>query len=282
MRIVITGAAGMLGQDVTARLSADHEVRSLARTDVDITSPEAVAAAVAEAEVVVNCAAYTAVDDAETHEAEAFAGNALGPGVLARACAATGARLVHLSTDYVFDGRASTPYAEDATPAPRSAYGRTKLAGEWAVTASGGDHLILRTAWLYGAGGGCFPRTIARVAAARDRLDVVADQVGAPTWTVDVADLIARLLQARAPRGIYHATAQGEASWMEFARAVVGADGRDPEMVHPVTSEAFPRPAVRPSYSVLGHGALVAAGVSPIPDWRQRWESAAASVLHTD
>lgn len=186
---------------------------------------------------------------------------------------------MHISTDYVFDGAATAPYPHDATPRPRSAYGRTKLAGEWAIQAAGGDHLILRTAWLYGAGGGCFPRTIARVAAARDHLDVVADQHGAPTWTVDVADLIARLVEGGAPRGIYHATAGGETTWYDFARATVTAAGLDAGIVHPVTSEAFPRPAARPAYSVLGHEALRAIGVQPIGEWHERWLEAAPSVL---
>ncbi|UJP41019.1 dTDP-4-dehydrorhamnose reductase [Cellulomonas palmilytica] len=280
MRWVVVGAAGMLGRDVVARLrQGDDEVVELDRAGLDITSPDECAAAVAGADVVVNCAGYTAVDDAETHEAEAFTANAVGPATLARATADAGARLVQISTDYVFDGRATTPYDEDAPQAPRGAYGRTKAAGEWAVAASGGDHLVVRTAWLYGAHGSSFPRTIARVARERGSLDVVDDQRGQPTWTVDVADAVARLVAARAPRGTYHATSSGETTWFGFARAVVAAAGLDPAIVAPTTSEKFVRPAPRPAYSVLGHGALAHVGLAPIGDWRERWEAAAGAVL---
>jgi len=280
MRWVVVGAAGMLGRDVVARLrTGDDEVVELDRAGLDITSPQACAAAVAGADVVVNCAAYTAVDDAETHEAEAFTTNAVGPATLARAAADAGARLVQISTDYVFDGTATTPYDEDAPKAPRGAYGRTKAAGEWAVAASGGDHLVVRTAWLYGAHGACFPRTIARAARERGSLQVVDDQRGQPTWTVDVADVVVRLVEARAPRGTYHATSSGETTWCGFAREVVAAAGLDPQVVAPTTSDAYVRPAPRPAYSGLGHGARGAVGVEPIGDWRDRWAAAAAAVL---
>jgi dTDP-4-dehydrorhamnose reductase len=186
---------------------------------------------------------------------------------------------VHVSTDYVFGGAATSPYGEDEPLAPRSAYGRTKAAGEWAVRAENPDHLVVRTAWLYGAHGPCFPRTMARLAASRDRLDVVADQVGQPTWTADVADLLLSLVGSGAAPGTYHATASGEASWFELAAAVVAAAGDDPAKVHPTTSESFVRPAPRPAYSVLGHRALQRAGVAPIGPWRERWDLAAPSVL---
>ncbi len=270
----------MLGQDLVARVREDgHEVVALDRAELDITDGAAVMDAVAGVDVVANCAAWTAVDDAETREADAFAVNAVGPQSLARAAARHGARLVHVSTDYVFDGHAAEPYAEDGFAAPRSAYGRTKLAGEWAVRAEAPDHLVLRTAWLYGAGGGCFPKTIARVAAEKGGLDVVDDQVGQPTWTVDVADLAVRLVAAGAPAGTYHATSSGRTSWFGFAREVVAAAGLDPEIVRPTTSEGFVRPAPRPAFSVLGHGALHAAAVAPIGDWQERWATAAKEVL---
>ncbi|RMI13273.1 dTDP-4-dehydrorhamnose reductase [Cellulomonas triticagri] len=280
MRWLVTGARGMLGQDLVARVRQDgHDVVALDRDELDITDAAAVLDAVAGADVVVNCAAWTAVDDAETREGDAFTVNAVGPQSLARATARHGARLVQVSTDYVFDGHATRPYAEDGFAAPRSAYGRTKLAGEWAVRAEAPDHLILRTAWLYGAHGGCFPKTIARVAAEKGGLDVVDDQVGQPTWTVDVADLAVRLVDAAAPSGTYHATSSGLTSWFGFARDVVAAAGMDPEIVRPTTSEGFVRPAPRPAYSVLGHDALRAAGVEPIGDWQQRWATAAKEVL---
>lgn len=280
MRWLVTGAHGMLGTDLVRLLQERGEsVTALGRTDLDVTSPDEVAARVAGYDVVANCAAWTAVDDAETREFDAFAVNAVGPALLARAARATGARMLHVSTDYVFDGAATTPYREDAPVAPRSAYGRTKAAGEWAVRAEAPDHLLLRVAWLYGAAGGCFPRTIARVAAERGGLDVVDDQVGQPTWTVDVAELAVRLVTAGAPAGTYHATSTGQTSWFGFARAVVAAAGMDPEIVRPTTSEAFTRPAPRPAYSVLAHDALAAAGVEPIGPWDERWAAAAGTVL---
>ena len=279
-RWLVVGAAGMLGQDVVeAARAAGHDVVALTRADLDVTDARACREALAGADVVVNGAAYTAVDDAETHEPQAFAVNAVGAANLARAAADVGARLIHPSTDYVFAGDADAPYAEDAPVAPRSAYGRTKAAGEWAVLAASPDHLVLRTAWLYGAGGGNFPKTIVRVARERGGVDVVDDQRGQPTWTRDVADLAVRLVAAEAPGGTYHATSSGDATWFDFARAAVAAAGLDPEAVRPTTSEAFVRPAPRPAYSVLGHEALLRAGVEPIGDWRDRWEAAASSVL---
>jgi dTDP-4-dehydrorhamnose reductase len=280
VRWLVTGATGMLGQDVVALLrDRGDDCTALGRADLDVTDEAAVERLVAGHDVVVNCAAYTAVDAAEEHEAQAFAVNAVGPALLARSARAAGARLVHVSTDYVFDGAGTSPYAEDAPAAPRSAYGRTKAAGEWAVRAEAPDHLILRTAWLYGAGGPCFPRTIARVAKERGGVDVVDDQTGQPTWTADVADLMGRLLDAGAPSGTYHATSTGAVTWYGFARAAVEAAGLDPGLVRPTTSESFVRPAPRPPYSVLGHDAVLAAGVEPIGPWRERWDRAADEVL---
>ncbi len=270
----------MLGTDVVHALTdAGHEVSAVGSRDLDVRDAEACRAAVRGFEVVVNCAAWTAVDDAETDEAGAFAINATGPANLARACAAAGARLVTVSTDYVFDGQATTPYAEDAPIAPRSAYGRTKAAGEWGARSEHDDVLVLRTAWLYGAHGGCFPRTIARALGQRDTLDVVSDQVGQPTWTVDVARLVVDLVAAQAPAGTYHATSSGQTSWHGFAQAVAEEAGTDPARVRETDSAAFVRPAPRPAYSVLAHDGLLAAGVTPIGDWRERFALAAPSVL---
>ncbi|MCK6211785.1 dTDP-4-dehydrorhamnose reductase [Georgenia sp. EYE_87] len=279
MRWLVTGAAGMLGTDLVERLNTAHEVRATRHADLDITDERSVAAAVRDVDVVVNCAAWTAVDDAETDEAAAFTLNAVGPQLLARAAHRAGARMVQISTDYVFDGSATEPYAEDAPLAPASAYGRTKGAGEWAVRAESPDHLVVRTAWLYGAHGGCFPKTMARLAADRDELQVVADQVGQPTWTVDVADLVVRLVEAGAPSGTYHATSGGQVSWHGFTQRIVAALGKDPAMVRETTSDAFVRPAPRPAYSVLGHEALERAGVAPIGAWDERWDAAASTVL---
>lgn len=278
-RWLVVGAAGMLGQDVVkAAEDAGHQVTGIGRDGLDVTDAEATSAVVAGYDVVVNCAAWTAVDDAEAHEAEAFAVNATGAAHLARAAAAAGARLVHVSTDYVFDGAASDPYREDAPVRPRSAYGRTKAAGEWAVRAESADAVVVRTAWLYGAGGRCFPRTIARAAGERDRLSVVDDQTGQPTWTADLADLIVRLVAARVPGGIYHGTSSGQVTWYGFAREVVAASGH-PTPVDTTTSAAYQLPAPRPAYSVLGHDRLREVGVEPIGDWAERWKAAAPEVL---
>lgn len=270
----------MLGQDLVAAVrSRGDEADAFDREELDITDGAAVARALAGYDVVANCAAWTNVDAAESQESDAFAVNAVGAQSLARGAALHGARLVHVSTDYVFDGVAETPYEEDGFVAPRSAYGRTKAAGEWAVRAEAPDHLIVRTAWLYGAGGACFPKTIARAAAERGSLDVVADQVGQPTWTVDLADLVLRLIDAEAPAGTYHGTSSGQTTWHGFAQAVVAAAGMEPQIVRPTTSEGYVRPAARPAYSVLGHARLEAVGVAPIGDWVERWAAAAPRVL---
>lgn len=278
-RWLVVGAAGMLGTDLLARLrDAGADVVGLGRADLDVTDADAALAAVRGSDVVVNCAAWTAVDDAEAHEGDAFRVNATGAANLARAAHAAGARIAQVSTDYVFDGAATAPYAEDAPLTPVSAYGRTKAAGEWAVRAQAPDHLIVRTAWLYGAHGGCFPKTMARLGAEKDRLAVVDDQVGQPTWTRDLADLVVRLVEAGAPAGTYHGTASGRTSWFGFTRRILASAGLSTPL-EPTTSDAFVRPAPRPAYSVLGHDTLHAAGVAPIGDWAERWDAAAAEVL---
>lgn len=259
--------------------SRGEQVDGIDKDDVDITDPRATVGIADGYDVVVGCAAWTAVDPAEENEAGAFSVNAVGAANLARASREAGARMVQISTDYVFDGLAGDPYAEDAPIAPRSAYGRTKAAGEWAVRATNPDHLVVRTAWLYGAHGPCFPRTIARVAREKGSLDVVADQVGQPTWTVDLADLVTRLVVAGSPAGTYHGTSSGSGSWFDLACAVVAAAGMDPAIVSPTTSDVYVRPAPRPAWSVLAHDALDAVGVEPIGDWRERWAVAAPAVL---
>lgn len=278
MRWLVTGSNGMLGRDLVARLAAreSDEVTATDRSELDITDVEAVDATVAGHDVVVNCAAWTAVDAAETSEGPAFEINGTGAAHLARAADHHGARMVQVSTDYVFDGRASSPYLEDSPVDPRSAYGRTKVAGEWAVRAHASDHLIVRTAWLYGEHGGCFPKTVLRVVRERGGIDVVDDQVGQPTWTADLADLLLRLVDSRAAAGTYHGTSSGSVSWWGFARDVVASAGLDPDLVRATTSAEFVRPAPRPSFSVLGHDALLAQGIAPIGPWSERWASAAS------
>jgi dTDP-4-dehydrorhamnose reductase len=215
------------------------------------------------------------VDDAQTQEAEAFAANAVGPQLLARACAAMGARLMQLSTDYVFDGAATSPYPVDAPAAPRSAYGRTKVAGEWAVRAElPHGHWILRTAWTYGEHGPSFVRTMARLEAEREFVDVVDDQHGQPTWTRDLAERIVALVAADAPVGTYHACAAGQTSWHGLAGEVFGLLGADRVRVRPTTSAAFVRPAPRPAYSVLDLSGWEKAGMAPMRNWREALEEA--------
>ena len=271
----------MLGAEATALLrDSGAEVTAVGRVDLDVTEPAAVSAAVRGHDVVLNCAAWTDVDGAEEHEAAALAVNGEAAGVLARAAREVGARIVQVSTDYVFAGTACEPYVEDAPTDPGSAYGRSKALGEELVrrlhpTGS----LLVRTAWLYGAHGRCFPRTIAALARERGAVDVVTDQVGQPTWARDVAALVLGLVDHDAPAGIYHATSSGQGSWFDFAQEVVISAGLDASVVRPASTEQFPRPAPRPAYSVLGHDALHRLGIAPIGDWRERWRAAAQAVL---
>lgn len=273
-RYVITGAGGMLGRDLQRAL-AGRDVRAFDRATLDVTDADAVAEAVRDVDVIINAAAYTRVDDAEAHEAEALAVN--GDGAANLAAAAGSARLVQLSTDYVFDGLASEPYAEDAPLAPVSVYGRTKADGERRVQAAHGDTLVVRTAWLYGQNGPNFARTMLRLADERDTVDVVDDQMGQPTWTWDLANQIVRMLDAAAPAGVYHGTNQGAASRYDFARAVFSAAGHDPNRVRPSTSAAFNLAAPRPAYTVLGHERWHTVGIPPMRDWRDALDEAFAS-----
>ncbi|WP_405687973.1 dTDP-4-dehydrorhamnose reductase [Streptomyces sp. NBC_00057] len=287
---LITGAGGMLGQDLLARLADDGGTAvGLDRATLDITDADAVRAVLAEHRpaVVVNCAAWTAVDDAESRESEALRINGEGPLRLAEACAEYGAVLLHVSTDYVFAGDATSPYPEEAPTGPRSAYGRTKLAGERAVLETLPETgYVVRTAWLYGAGGGNFVRTMIKLEGIKDTLDVVDDQHGQPTWTVDLADLLVRLghgaLAGTAPAGVYHGTSSGETTWFGFTREIFRLLGADPERVRPTTSEAFVRPAPRPAYSVLGHERWARAGIEPGRPWPEALAEAFPSLVEAE
>jgi dTDP-4-dehydrorhamnose reductase len=283
VRWLVLGHKGMLGVDLMDTLrSQGREVVGFDREECDLLDVEATRAMLAEQspDVVVNCAAWTDVDGAETKEELAHALNATVPRTIAEALAGTGARLVQISTDYVFGGEHSSPIAEDAQQTPESAYGRTKAAGEDAVRSALPDHhLVLRTAWLYGAHGPCFPRTIVKLARERGSLSVVDDQRGQPTWTRDLSDLIVRLIDADVPAGTYHGTAGGDCSWFDFARAAVASAGLDPEVISPTDTASFPRPAERPAYSVLAHDGLRSVGIEPIGAWDERWAAAADEVL---
>jgi dTDP-4-dehydrorhamnose reductase len=252
MRLLVTGAAGMLGTDVvTAAAARGHDAVGLARADLDITDAAAVSDAVAAArpDAVINCAAWTDVDGAEAHEAEATAINGDGAGHLADAAADAGAHLVHVSSDYVFDGRAHEPYREGSATAPQGAYGRSKLAGEEAVAAAGGGYAIVRSAWVFGRHGSNFVATMLRVGADRDAVDVVDDQVGCPTWTGHLAPALVTVAEARLT-GIVHAAGDGACTWFELAKATFQRAGVACE-VRPQSTEALGRPAPRPAYSVL-------------------------------
>ncbi len=278
-RYLIAGAAGMLGQDLQKAL-AGRDVTALSRAELDVTDREAVLAAVAGHDVVINASAYTKVDDAETHEDDAYAINALGTENLAIAAAQNGARFVTVSTDYVFDGEATEPYAEDTPRDPLNAYGRTKAAGEELALAAHPDGAyVVRTAWLYGAGGPNFAKTMVKLAGSHETVSVVDDQLGQPTWTGDLAAQIVALLDGDAPAGVYHGTNSGQATWYGFARAVFAAAGLDPERVKPTDSSTFVRPAPRPSYSVLGHDGWTRAGLAPMRPWQEALEAATAAGL---
>lgn len=282
MRILIAGAAGMLGQDLQ-KVLAGREVTALARADLDVTDRDAVLAAAAGHDVIVNASAYTKVDDAETHEDDAYAINALGTENLAIAAARNGARFVTVSTDYVFDGHATEPYAEDTPRDPINAYGRTKAAGEELALAAHPDGtFVVRTAWLYGAGGPNFAKTMVKLAGSHETVSVVDDQLGQPTWTGDLAAQIVALLDSDAPAGVYHGTNSGQTSWYGFARAVFAQAGLDPERVQPTDSSTFVRPAPRPSYSVLGHDGWARAGLAPLRPWEDALAAATAEGLFAE
>lgn len=270
MKVLVTGARGMLARDLVPTLAGDgHEVTALDRDRLDVTDGAAVAACVQvlRPDVVVQCAAYTAVDDAETEVAKAFRVNAEGARHAARACQKIGALFVYPSTDYVFDGMADSPYRPDDVPAPINAYGRSKLAGEEAAREA--EHaLVVRTSWLYGEGGRNFVDTIRSLSRQRAVLNVVDDQLGRPTWTVSLSRCLARLLTERAV-GTFHAAGGGDpVTWYGVARELLEREGSATAVVA-VSTSAFPRPAARPRYSVLDCSGTEAVVGMPMPDWKE-------------
>ena len=281
MKWLVTGSQGQLGSDVTSVLRMyGEEVVACDRSQLDITDPESVQSTLdaARPEIVVNCAAYTRVDDAESDEENAFCVNADGPDLIARWCYDARARLVHVSTDYVFSGVGSEPYPEDAPVAPRSAYGRSKAAGERAVLTSGAHAWVVRTAWVYGAEGSNFVKTMARLAKTHDTVSVVDDQIGSPTWSLHLARGLVALGESATRPGILHCTNAGEASWFVFTRAIFAEMGLDPSRVLPTTTDAFPRPAPRPAYSVLSDRRWVSAGLPTMAHWRDALHEAFVAV----
>ena len=256
--VIITGADGQLGHELQRAAPETVSVVALPRSDLDITDAGAISDCLARYEPValVNAAAYTAVDRAESEEALANAVNATAPGLLAEACRQRGVRLIHVSTDFVFDGSACQPYAPDAPPAPLGAYGRSKLAGERAVLDVLQDALIMRTGWVYSAHGANFVKTMLRLMAERDALTVVADQVGTPTWAAGLAQALWRAVSLPALHGIYHWSDAGVCSWYDFAVAIE-EEGRSLGLlksmtaVRPIAAVDYPTPARRPAFSVL-------------------------------
>lgn len=283
MKLLLLGGNGQVGRELRRALPALGEVVVATREGsggelaADFDAPDALGELVQRTapDVVVNAAAYTAVDKAETEADAVFRINAEAPAAIARACAATGALLLHYSTDYVFDGSASRPYREDDATAPLGVYGASKLAGEEAIRASGARHAILRTAWVYAAHGNNFLRTMLRLGSERDELRVVADQRGAPTPAAWIADASARIVAHGLPAsGTWHLVAAGETSWHGFAKAIMeealaaGLLQRVPQVL-PITTAEYPTPARRPAYSVLDTANLHADfGITP-PDWRE-------------
>lgn len=283
LALLVPGGTGQLGRELAALAPDGALVRAPGSAELDLTRAGAVIEAVTSlAEtakeaglrpVVVNAAAYTAVDAAEADETTAFAVNADGPRVLAAACSSRGIPLLHVSTDYVFAGDGTRPYEVDDPVGPKSVYGITKLAGEDAVLGSGASAWVVRTAWVYGGHGGNFVKTMIRLAGERDTLSVVDDQRGSPTWTADLAtgllELAERVVGDEPPsQRVLHCTGTGDTTWFAFARAIFEELGTDPERIKPCGTAEFPRPAPRPAYSVLSDKAWLAAGLKPLRDWR--------------
>ncbi|MFC5924341.1 dTDP-4-dehydrorhamnose reductase [Micromonospora vulcania] len=281
VRWLVTGASGMLGRDLIDALGrrADAAVTAVDRATLDITDPAAVSRLVPGHDVVVNAAAWTDVDAAEHAEAAATAVNGAAVADLARACAESGARLLQISTDYVFAGTARTPYGEYAPTDPVNAYGRSKLVGEAALRLLLPEHgYLVRTAWLYGEHGRNFVATMLGRAAELPAVQAVADHIGQPTWSGALARQLVELGQAAhlgaAPPGIYHGTSAGQTTWYDLTRALFDLAGLDPERVRPVPHTSFPRPARRPAYSVLGHQRWQGTGVNVQAPWRDQLEQA--------
>jgi dTDP-4-dehydrorhamnose reductase len=284
LALLVPGGSGQLGSDLAALGARTGTVSAPGSAELDITSDAAVRRAVSDLvdstlgsgrhAVVVNAAAYTAVDAAETDEDAAHLVNAHGPAVLAAACAEFGVPLIQVSTDYVFPGDADKPYEPDDATGPHSVYGHTKLAGEQAVLSGTDRSWVVRTAWVYGARGSNFVKTMAKLEGQREKLSVVDDQRGTPTWSAQLAvglvDLATAIAQDRAPRQrVLHRTDGGETTWFGLARAVFEELGADPERIQPCTTEDFPRPAPRPAYSVLSDAAWTDAGLVPARPWRE-------------
>ena len=282
-RIVITGAGGQLGGCLAAQATDQgREVLALTSSQWDITDPAAAEAIVKSGDIVVNCAAYTDVDGAESDEARAYAVNEAAPEHIARACARAGARLIHVSTDFVFagdfGGAEAHPYEPGDETSPRGVYACSKRAGEVAALAALPEAVVVRTAWVYTGGTGKdFVAVMRKLAAGDGPIKVVDDQVGSPTYVADLADALLQVADDSVPGPILHAANEGVVSRFGLARAVFAECGADPERVNPVSTEEFPRPAPRPTYSALSGRQSVAAGMAPLRPWRPALVAALAA-----
>ena len=276
MKVLVTGGDGQLGTELCGRLRmAGYEAIAFTQNDADFTQADRVRTAITarRADWVINCAAHTQVDKAESETELAFAVNRDGARAVAEAVAGYGGRLLHISTDFIFDGAQSHPYREDDVPHPLGVYGLSKWEGEQAVGDVMPDALIMRTAWVHGAHGNNFVKTMLRLAAERDELRVVDDQIGSPSWTGDIAETAIALIEQNA-RGCFHFTNEGVASWYDFAVAIL-TEARalgfpiQAQRVTPIPTAAYPTPARRPAYSVLDKQKIRAALGRPIPHWRE-------------
>lgn len=283
MRILVTGCNGQVGWELVRCLQPLGEVIAADRYLMDLSDLDGIKVPLRNIapDVIVNAAAYTAVDKAEDNEVEANLINGQAPGVIAKVAKQMGALLIHYSTDYVFDGKKTGPYTEDDTPNPINAYGRSKLLGEEAIQSVGGDHIILRTSWVYAARGANFLRTILRLAQEREELSIVSDQIGTPTWARFIAESTAHIIrQSQTERsndsfqsGIYHLTAADEASWFDFAQAIVEQARHLPDLslmlndLRPIPSQDYPTPAQRPMSSCLATAKLEEHFGLQMPSW---------------
>ncbi|WP_341281429.1 dTDP-4-dehydrorhamnose reductase [Paenibacillus sp. FSL H8-0537] len=269
-RFLITGAGGQLGAEL-ANLPVPKNFESIAlnRSELDVVNLEQCRAVMAQyrPDAIIHCGAYTAVDQAESDPDEAFRVNGAGTRNLAVAAKETGAKLCYISTDYVFDGKGSIPYNEYDNTNPQTVYGKSKLAGEYAVQSLHDRFFIVRTSWVYGKYGNNFVKTMLKMGAERDCLKVVADQLGSPTYTYDLAHFLLELIQTDY-YGIYHASNTGICSWHEFAQAIFEEAGNTKVQVDPCTTNEFPRPAPRPAYSVMDQGAIRSNGLQQLRPWR--------------
>ena len=268
-RILLTGAGGQVGRELVRALAPLGEVTALDRQGLDLTRIDAIRTAIRaiKPQIIVNAAAYTAVDQAESEPELAAAINGQAPAAMAEEAKKLGALLVHYSTDYVFDGSQAHPYKEEDATHPLNAYGKTKLAGEAAIRNSGCRHLIFRTSWVYGLHGRNFLRTIGRLAQERQELSIVADQIGAPTWSRMIAGATALAVRGDPPDGLYHLSSAGATSWHGFALAILDAHGWGGRL-NAIPTRDYPTPATRPANSLLDNGKLAKELGLALPDWR--------------